>query len=170
MVQGLLGALCILSLVVVASALHRMHLYEDEYGFTRLRLFVQAVELAVGAGFLLVIAAGLVRDARWLPRAAVGVVTVTLLAVAGLNPDAWVAQRNVDRYQQTGKVDVAYLRLLSADAVPALLELPPALRACALARVRAQLLLHDDPWYDENAGRHRARALLALEPARPCIP
>ena len=150
------------------AALHRMRLYEAEYGYTRLRLLVQAVELALGAGFLLVLLAGAVRDARWLPGAAVGVVTAALLSLAAVDPDAWVASHNVERYRETGKVDLIYLRTLSADAVPALLELPPDLRDCALARIRAQLLLHDDPWYDENLGRHRARSLLEDEPVRPC--
>ena len=35
-----LGLLCALTLVVVASALYRMHLYEQAYGLTRLRLLV----------------------------------------------------------------------------------------------------------------------------------
>ena len=31
-------------------------------------------------------------------------------ALAALNPDAWIAERNLDRYAETGKVDWAYLR------------------------------------------------------------
>ena len=42
--RGSLGALCLLTLVVVASALHRMDLYQDAYGFTRLRLLVDLFE------------------------------------------------------------------------------------------------------------------------------
>ena len=34
------GALCVMTLVVVVSALYRMHVYEEAYGFTRLRLLV----------------------------------------------------------------------------------------------------------------------------------
>ena len=40
-VRGSLGLLCALTLVVVASALHRMHLYQQAYGFTVLRLLVR---------------------------------------------------------------------------------------------------------------------------------
>ena len=32
-----LGLLCALTLVVVVSALHRMHLYQEAYGFTQAR-------------------------------------------------------------------------------------------------------------------------------------
>ncbi len=37
----LLGTLCILALVIVGSAIRRMSTYEQAYGFTRLRVFVQ---------------------------------------------------------------------------------------------------------------------------------
>jgi len=50
-VRVMLGALCVLSLVIVASALHRMSLYQQEYGWTRLRLLVSAVELALASIF-----------------------------------------------------------------------------------------------------------------------
>ncbi|MDX6279122.1 MAG: two-component system, OmpR family, sensor histidine kinase BaeS, partial [Kribbellaceae bacterium] len=39
-----LGVLCVLTLVVVASALYRMHLYQEAYGFTQLRLLVDVFE------------------------------------------------------------------------------------------------------------------------------
>ena len=38
------------------------------------------------------------------------------------NPDALIAERNVDRFQAQGKIDVAYNGLLSADADSALSE------------------------------------------------
>ncbi len=42
--RGALGLLCVLTLVVVVSALHRMSLYQQAYGYTRLRLLVDAFE------------------------------------------------------------------------------------------------------------------------------
>lgn len=160
LVRGLLGVLSLLSLVVVASALHRMSLYEDEYGFTRLRLLVQAVELALGAVFVLLLVAGIRLDGRWLPRAVVGVAAVTLLSLASIDPDASIAERNIDRFHRSGQIDTAYLSTLSPDAVPALLRLPERLRGCALAPIAARLADTTDPWWDVNAGRHHARALL----------
>ncbi len=54
----LLGALAVGALVVVASALWRMSVYEEAYGFTRLRVFVSAFEIWLGALFVLVLVAG----------------------------------------------------------------------------------------------------------------
>ena len=164
----LLGALCALSLVVVASALHRMSLYEQAYGWTRLRLFVSAVELALGAVFVLLLAAGARLDGGFLPRGVVAVAAVTLLGLAVLNPDAWVARQDVHRYERTGQVDVAYLSTLSPDAVPALRSLPPRLRACALRPIAARLQQLPDPWWDANLARDRARALLATTDLGRC--
>ncbi|WP_373872655.1 DUF4153 domain-containing protein [Actinoplanes couchii] len=44
----MLGALAVLTLVIVASALHRMTVYTDMYGLTRLRLLVAACEVWFG--------------------------------------------------------------------------------------------------------------------------
>ncbi len=160
LVQVLLAALCVLALVVVASALHRMAIYEQEYGFTRLRLFVQVVELTLGGAFLLLLAAGVRMTGAWLPRAVVALVAAALLGLAAVNPDAYVADHNVARYERTGQIDVAYLAGLSADAVPALLRLPAAVQGCALGTIAAELTEGSDPWYDRNLARERARQLI----------
>jgi hypothetical protein len=137
--RGLLGALAVLSLVVVASALARMWTYEQAYGFSRLRVLVSVCELWLGLVFLLVLAAGirLSAPARWLPQAVVGTGVAALLALAALNPDQFIADRNVDRYLQSGKVDLDYLSTLSVDAVPALDRLPEPQRSCVLSPIMA---------------------------------
>lgn len=167
-VRLLLALLCLLALVVVASAIHRMSLYEQEYGFTRLRLFVDAVEVTLGGTFLLLLAAGVRMTNTWLPRAVVALAAGALLALAAVNPDAYIASHNVTRYEQTGRLDVAYLATLSADAVPALASLPADLRACALAQVASDVRDGTDPWYDFNLARVRARELLRAEPTFTC--
>jgi len=92
----------------------------------------------------------------WLPRLALVSGAVVLLGLALSNPDAWIARHNVDRYQETGKVDWVYLQGLSDDAVPELVGLPPQDRSCALAGRETK---HDDP-VEWNLGRSRARSAL----------
>jgi hypothetical protein len=161
------GVLCVLSMVIVASAVNRLWLYQDAYGLTRLRLLSGVGAVWLGAMFLLVIAAGVTLRGGWLARAVVGSVAVTVLALAAANPDALVARWNVDRALQGRElanglpVDrLDYLGTLSADAVPAIARLPEPRRSCLLARVAAGLD-ESDPWYAVNAGRERARAVLA---------
>jgi hypothetical protein len=164
----LLGPLCGLALVVVASALHRMSLYEREFGFTRLRLAATTVELFLGAVLVLLLFAGVRMSGTWLPRAVVASAAVALLGLTAVNPDAYIAERNVHRFERTGRIDVAYLATLSADAVPALLRLPPGLRTCALVRIEEDLRSTSDPWFDTNTARNSARSLLAREPFGSC--
>lgn len=120
LLRFVLGVLCLLTLVVVASALYRMHVYEQAYGFTRLRLLVSVFEGWLGLVVLLVLGAGLRLRGTWVPRAVLLTGAASLLALGALNPDAYVARHNLDRYHETGKVDTYYLSGLSADAAPAL--------------------------------------------------
>jgi hypothetical protein len=157
----LLGVLALLTLVIVASAMKRLALYAGEYGFTRLRVLVGACEIWLGVLFLLVLVAGIGLRARWLPRVALGTAVATLLVLAALDPDRFIADHNVDRYRETGRIDLWYLSELSPDAVPALARLPEPKRTCALLELADKIRRDHDSWPDYNLGRARARAALA---------
>ena len=154
--RGSLGLLCVLTLVVVASALYRMHVYQEAYGFTQLRLLVDVFEGWLGLLVLGVMAAGLTLRADWLPRAALLSGAGLLLLLAAVNPDAWIAQHNLERYDETGKVDWYYLQGLSADAVPVLVTLPDEVVECALMGHGPG----NDDWLEWNLGRQRAEPLM----------
>ena len=148
-----LGLLCALTLVVVASALYRMHVYQDAYGFTRLRLLVDVFEAWLGLLVLATMVGGAALRAAWLPRFGLLSGVTLLLGLAAINPDAWIAQQNLDRYETTGKVDWYYLGNLSDDALPVLATLPDDLAQCALTLDDRE---HDD-WLEWNFGRSQAR-------------
>ncbi|MEV4384725.1 DUF4173 domain-containing protein [Micromonospora sp. NPDC049580] len=158
LVRVLLGVLTALSLVVVASSLYRMQVYADAYGATRLRLFVATVELSLGVLFVLVGVAVARLRADWLPRLVIGTAVLALLGLALVNPDRLIADRNVDRYLETGRLDLTYLSGLSADAVPALARLPEPMRTCALRGIAFEL--PEDGFWATNLGRERARSVL----------
>jgi len=158
--RGLLAALALLTLVVVASAINRMWLYQQAYGFTVLRLLVLTCELWLGAGFLLALAAVLRLRPGGLSRPMVAVGMVALLGLAVLDAERFIAAHNVARWSETGKLDTSYLGTLSADAVPALVDLPPAVRDCILVDIGDGLATPDD-WRATNTSREAARAELA---------
>jgi hypothetical protein len=165
--QLLLGVLCVLTLVVLLSALRRLQLYESAFGFTRLRVSVQATILWLGGLFVLVMLAGAMWRGRWLPRAAVVFTGVSLLVFSLIDPDALIASKNVERFERTGRVDLEYLTLLSADAVPALSRLPVPLARCALWP-HADLVDEHESALAWNYGRQRARD--SLGPGLPRSP
>lgn len=147
----LVGTLCATSVVVVISAIHRMWLYQQAYGFSTERLMVITIELWLGAVFILVAVAGIRMTGKWLPRAILMAGAVALLGLAATNPERLIAERNIDRYEQTGLLDTAYLFRLSSDIEPALARLPESMHGCAKFR-------SDDrgPWYEFNLSRWRA--------------
>ncbi|MFE2143830.1 DUF4173 domain-containing protein [Streptomyces sp. NPDC059456] len=163
-VRVVLGTLCALTLVVVASALRRMDLYVEAYGLTRLRVSVAAMEIWLGLVIVLIMAAG-VFGARLLPRVVAGSAAAAVLAFGLLSPDGMVAEKNVARFQQAGKIDLAYFQSLSADAVPALDRLPEPRRSCALRGINNELSKGGRlPWYAMSLGEYRARQILRERP------
>lgn len=161
---GSLGLLCGLTLLVVASALRGMAVYQDAYGFTTLRLFVDVFEGWLGFVVLAIMVAGALGLGRWLPRVALVSGAVALVGLAAINPDAWVAERNLDRWEATGKLDLSYLQTLSADAAPVIADrLPQEVSGCVLRELtynslRAEVLHDARAW---NLGRSRAEDALA---------
>ncbi|MFD7980651.1 DUF4173 domain-containing protein [Streptomyces sp. NPDC059071] len=164
LVRTVLGTLCVLTLVVVASALRRMDLYVDAYGLTRLRISVATMEIWLGVAILLIMASG-IWGARLLPRALAASAAGFVLAFGLIQPDALIAQQNVDRHERLGKIDVRYLSGLSTDAVPALDRLQGALRDCALRDIAERLDEEGDvSWYATSLSESRARDILAARP------
>ncbi|GAB3225566.1 hypothetical protein GCM10027447_15040 [Glycomyces halotolerans] len=135
-VRVLLAGLCSMSLVVVASAMFRMREYFETFGLTRLRMWVFTVEIWLAVLFVLVLVCCWKLRALWLPRAILVSGVLTLLGLAAVDPDGFIARYNIERFEQTGKLDLAYLEDLSADAVPELMALPEEQRRCAMHRGR----------------------------------
>jgi hypothetical protein len=82
-----------------------------------------------------------------------------MLGVVLIDPDRRIAERNVDRYARDARIDLDYVRGLSADAAPALAELPPPERRYALTEIRLRLS-EGDGWAEWNLARARARDVL----------
>lgn len=165
LVRVLSVVLVALVLVVMASALQRMRLYQREYGLTELRIYATGVILWLGCVFVLLAATVLRARPRAFASGAVVAGFVATLALNVLNPDALIARTNLDR----PKIDVAYVSKLSADAVPTLLQRLPSLapevrRPIAVALLRRST--RSDGWLAWNASRSRADALLRVHRAQ----
>ncbi|MGI8683818.1 MAG: DUF4153 domain-containing protein [Acidimicrobiales bacterium] len=134
-------AAVVLTLAIVVVAVRRLNLYEQAYGLTLLRLFSSVFALWVGAVFMLlaVSLAGVHRQRRWLVPAAISFGLVCVVALNVVNPERLVVARNIDRYEETGKLDVDHLAGLSDDAVPALAGLLPRLDPVTRATVEESL-------------------------------
>jgi hypothetical protein len=158
------GPLLLLTLLLAGSALRRLWLYQDAYGWTVTRLNAGVFEVWVAAVLAGIALGWLLRRTDLLPRFVIGSAGLGLLLVGMAGPDAVVARADVSRYEHTHRIDISYLSMLSADAVPALDRLPEPLRSCALAgRTTSK-----DPWFGWNRGRARADAVLTARPPGTC--
>ncbi|EIC70116.1 hypothetical protein S7W_07297 [Mycobacteroides abscessus M94] len=153
----LIGGLCLTTLVIVASAIHRMSLYENAYGYSVERLLVRWIELGLGLVLVLILVAGIRMSARWLPTAVVAVGAFGMLGLAIFNPESYVAQRNVQFFEQTGKIDQWYMGSLSSDAFAATKSLPEDVRDCVQGKI-AYHLRETAPWYEYNVSRAKLRS------------
>jgi hypothetical protein len=171
-----------LTAVVLASALLRLRIYQDAYGWTELRFYVLAtiVWLAIGIGLTIVLLARN-RMGLLLHGLAVSAVAV-LVAINVVGPARLISEQNVARLLNPALVpadgrpglDLRYARLLGDDAMPALVNALPALDGASrtdlllVLEQRRQTLA--DPsttgWPSWNLGRERAREVLANLPPR----
>lgn len=159
--------------VILASAWHRMRLYQAEFGWTELRFFVSA--------FMLWLAATLV----WFSATVLtgrrghftgGALAAGILLIAGLNtcnPAGWIARQNLAHAQAGHGFDANYAVQLGDDAVPTLLAglnaLAPEDRL-ALRSGWAVTMPETTDWRSWNWSRSQSRRLLraaGIEPATP---
>ena len=156
LLRVLLGSLCVLTLAVVASALYRMSLYQEAFGYTVLRVFVDGFELWLGLVVVFLLVAGVRLSGRWVARAVLVSAALFALGFVAMNPDAWVAARNIDRFDEGRSLDTAYLSTLSADATPVIVDrLPHDVASCVTTGWSGTPFETDD-WLAWNLGRSRA--------------
>jgi hypothetical protein len=161
--KALAGVMIGLLFVIVASALQRMYLYQQEFGLTELRLYTTIFMLWISA-VLIWFVLTVLRDRR--ERFAFGALLAgfaAIFAINGMNPDALIASTNIDRMEQGKRFDAYYLTTLSADAVPVLVDALPEIGDEVLWKdhtVKQDLVYRWDTkrpdWRTWNLGRARA--------------
>jgi hypothetical protein len=177
-------ALALLTAVILLSATVRLALYQQAYGWTELRFYALAAIAWLALGLVIVSVAVLYGRTRWVLHALVMGVLAIAVGVNLVEPQAFVADANLQRALHPELVppdgetalDAAYLGQLGDDAVPVLVSALDSLsgrertRVQAVLRGRLYALQRDSTagsWPSFNLARARARE--ALEAARPRI-
>ncbi len=147
--------------VILVSAWYRMLMYEEAYGFTYLRVLTQAFMV-----FMLVLLAIMVvkicktNMSLFMPYLAVTLSAFVLINY--LNVDIIIARNNINRYHQTGDLDLEYIRYLSYDAVSELvqqldeLEGKTKMTAQEILKNKREYLENIRSWQSFNVSRLRA--------------
>jgi hypothetical protein len=173
---GLCAGIVLLVGVMLASAYQRLVLYENAYGFSRLRTYTHAAIAWLAVSFVVFLVFLGLRRLRALAPAALAIAVGFTATLAMLDVDGFIVRQNGVRYERSGDLDVSYLATLSNDAIPGLVAL--ATRADSAARgellpmlsCRQELLVRQQAassW--PSASLSRARALASLRAMEPVL-
>jgi len=115
--RAFLTLLVIFTFIILISAFYRMLVYEQAYGFTYLRIFVQAFMIMLF--FLFIINIIYIWYQKLPIIKSYFLISLAIYIIINFaNVDIIIAKNNINRYFETGQIDMAYLKGLSYDAVP----------------------------------------------------
>jgi hypothetical protein len=150
--SGLGVTLVALLLVMLFSAFKRLNLYEEVYGFSRLRTYTHVFLIWLGLLLIVTIALEILRKEHMFTFALLVASFGFAISLPLLNVDAFIVNQNIQREihaeaNDSTNLDAEYFLGLSDDAVPALVSayqtptLPDAVRekiGASLACIRYQ--------------------------------
>jgi hypothetical protein len=167
---GLGIGLVALVFIMLLSAYYRLTLYEEAYGFSRLRTYTHFFMIWLALLLLAVVVLDLLQRQRTFAFAAMLALIGFSVSLLLLDVDAFIANHNVQRAVDGKDLDVAYLASLSPDAVPALVDwyTNPALDheiqdevGASLACINADPTPRDTNWRSFNLSVWQADNALA---------
>ena len=159
-------------LVILASSLSRLLLYENAYGFTQLRTYTHILIGWLAVLLVVTIGLELTRRRHLFALSALLVTFGFGLTFGVMNVDGFIAGQNIQRARAGVSLDDRYLTTLSGDAVPTLLaeyqlsDQPEAVKDSLGAELacREALLTNPDAqsgsWLSYNLSKGTAASLL----------
>lgn len=164
------GALVVEVILIIASAYLRLSLYESAFGFTTLRLWSHAFIV------LLTVLFAMFAWKMWrngsersflVPAFLAAALSLAIMNV--LNPDVFIARKNIERFAGNRQFDASHIASLSDDATREQLAVLDSLEGEEKARFGQMLafryerrlrLAEDGSWLSWNYARRRADAML----------
>jgi hypothetical protein len=153
------------TLIMLGSAFIRMYLYEQMYGFTYLRVLTHAFMILLFVLFIFTLCR--IWDVRVkLFKYYLLTAIAAFVLINYANIDVLITKLNIERYEQTGKIDVGYLSSLSDSAIPQLIGLLQAKDEVSAKTEnylyeRKKELNEERSWQSFNLSRLHAEKVLA---------
>lgn len=161
----LLTVLVAFTLNMLFSANFKLTLYEAAFGYTFLRVSVHLFMLLLFI-LCLVVATGIWNRKIPIMKSIIVITIVMYTIINYINIDGFIARKNIERYNETGKLDTYYLTSLSFEAIPYLIELRDdsdskiELIIDENLKNRKKVLHNENSWAEFNFSKNRARNLL----------
>lgn len=152
------------------SAHFKMSLYESAFGYTYLRIFVHFFLLLLFILFVIVLAGIWINK---IPVAKLSIIAALLmyLFINFVNVDSIIVNKNIERYDITGKIDVNYFTYLSYDVVPQVVKFGHdninnnsiSKKVLDYTTVKKKALNKDTKWFEFNYSKFMAKKALSKE-------
>lgn len=110
---GIYSLITLLTFNMMISALYKMKLYTEAFGFTRLRILVTVFTIFLGIILILLLLFIWKKINIFKPTIVLGCIMYVFINF--LNLDAFIVKNNVNLYTSSAKIDLNYLTMLSAD-------------------------------------------------------
>jgi hypothetical protein len=171
-IRAFLTVLVIFTFILLVSAFYRMTVYEQAYGFTYLRIFVQAFMIMLFFLFIINIIY------IWYPKLPIiksyFIVSLAIYIILNFtNVDIIIAKNNINRYFESGQIDMVYLKGLSYDAAPEIQKLFMAVKSSpdpketqmaqeisVYFKERKSDLENQKSWQSFNISKYRAEQII----------
>ncbi|OGH84933.1 MAG: hypothetical protein A2493_03065 [Candidatus Magasanikbacteria bacterium RIFOXYC12_FULL_33_11] len=138
--------------VIVMSALKRMNLYQEAYGFTTMRLYVEwFIYFCIAILTFTAVSLSIDFEFRRFFNIIVGLGIVALCVVSSINVDRMIARRNIDRFVNENKsIDLYYLVRLSSDAIEEINRLNFTMETDGVSNSSNLYYYSDNDYFDIN--------------------
>ena len=155
--------------IIIVSAFMRMNLYEAEFGYTYLRLFVYVI-LITEFVLLIPTIAYLVNNKINMLKTTLLIVTTSYVILNYMNIDKIIATKNVNRYIENPEKELDFTYLKRSTGIDAIPELIPLLDIedeilkrnviRYLEDAKEQINVQDRTWQDYNISENKAKETL----------
>jgi len=161
----LLHSLLILcTLVILTSAYFRMSLYETAYGYTYLRVLTHSFMMFLCVLFMIAFYK-IWNERISLLKPYIVVAIMAYMIINFANIDVLIAKNNLNRYLETGKLDTHYLRNLSYDSIPELVNLLDDKKVSTDIKKylveQQEVISKKQSWQSFNLSQHKAKQVLS---------
>ncbi len=157
------------TLIIIVSAFYRMNLYQETYGYTYLRIFVDFVLITEGLISIPIIIRLLGKKIDVL-KVSIVITSFMFVILNFMNIDNFIAEKNIDRYfddPKNSNFDMSYLCNLGTDATAQVTRLLKADDEYIVKRTenylyeqKQSLNLDKMDWQEYNISKNEAKEIL----------
>ena len=157
------------TLIIIVSAFYRMNLYQETYGYTYLRIFVDFVLITEGLISIPIIIRLLGKKIDVL-KVSIVITSFMFVILNFMNIDNFIAEKNIDRYfddPKNSNFDMSYLCNLGTDATAQVTRLLKADDEYIVKRTenylyeqKQSLNLDKMDWQEYNMSKKEAKEIL----------